>query len=225
VIPLTVALFAFFIVVSYLAVTLGALALEITGLDPETARFQALSAFTRSGFTTRESELAVRNPLRRRIISVLIILGNAGLVTIIGTFAASLVQGGDGSNILYLTGVALVLVITARLTRRLFTHGRLHEYLRRTMARTMGLRKEYPDEILYQARGYGLFRADISEASSLASKTLAESRLGERGVIVLAIEREDGLIPIPSAKEPILPGDSIVCYGNLERAASIVQNA
>jgi hypothetical protein len=225
VIPLTIALFAFFIVVSYLAVTLGALALEITGLDAETARFQALSAFTRSGFTTRESELAVRHPVRRRIISILIILGNAGLVTIIGTFAASLVRESSGSNFLYLSGVALGLVILARLTRRVFTHGRLHAYLRRAMAKTMGLRKEYPDEILYQARGYGLFRADICEESPLASRTLAESRLAEKGVIVLAIERDDGLIPIPSAREPILAGDSIVCYGDLERSASVIANA
>ena len=223
-IPLTVALFALFIVVSYLAVSLGALALEITGLDPETARFQALSAFTRSGFTTRESELAVRNPIRRRIISILIIIGNAGLVTIIGTFAASLVQGGGGFNILYLLGAAAGLVIFARFTRRLFMRGHLYRFLRNAMAKRMGLHKAYPDEILYQARGYGLFRADIAEGNPLVSRTLAESKLAEKGVIVLAIERKEGLIPIPSAAEPILAGDSVVCYGNLERSALVVQN-
>ena len=42
------------IIVSVLIVRAGAIALRMTGLDEKTASFQALSAFTRAGFTTRE---------------------------------------------------------------------------------------------------------------------------------------------------------------------------
>ena len=73
------------ILLSFLIIRAGAIALMMTGMDQERARFQALSAFSRAGFTTREAEMVVNNPRRRRIISWLIILGNAGLVAIIVT--------------------------------------------------------------------------------------------------------------------------------------------
>ncbi|GAI01774.1 unnamed protein product [marine sediment metagenome] len=41
-------------------------ALKLTGLDERTASFQALSALTGTGFTTRESELIISQPMRRR---------------------------------------------------------------------------------------------------------------------------------------------------------------
>ena len=69
------------VLVAYVIVVAGATAYELTGMDRETARFQALSAFTGTGFTTRVSELVVRHPARRRITSTLIILGYAGTAT------------------------------------------------------------------------------------------------------------------------------------------------
>src|SRR4029079_357113 len=86
--------------VSYLIVRVEALGLELTGVDRERANFQALSAFTNSGYTTKEAEEMVRHPVRRRIISVLMILGHAGMVTMIGSFASSLIQGNFGGTAL-----------------------------------------------------------------------------------------------------------------------------
>ncbi|MBU3958657.1 MAG: potassium transporter TrkA, partial [Candidatus Omnitrophica bacterium] len=56
------------IVLSIIVVRFGAIALELTGLSPEIASFQAQSAFSGAGFTTSESETIVTHPLRRRII-------------------------------------------------------------------------------------------------------------------------------------------------------------
>ena len=77
---------------SVLLIRLASVALRITGLTEESARFQALSAFTGAGFTTRESETVVNYPIRRRIISLLITVGNLGLVTVFATLVVSLVQ-------------------------------------------------------------------------------------------------------------------------------------
>ena len=63
------------ILLSFLIVRAGAIALMMTGVERQRANFQALSAFSRAGFTTREAELVINNPRRRRIISWLIILG------------------------------------------------------------------------------------------------------------------------------------------------------
>jgi Trk-type K+ transport system membrane component len=81
---------------SFLIVRAAAIALMMTGMDEKRARFQALSAFSGTGFTTKEAEFVVNNPLRRRIISWLMILGNAGIVTVIVTATSSLVTQVKG---------------------------------------------------------------------------------------------------------------------------------
>lgn len=52
---------------SSLIVRAAAIALMMTGMDEKRARFQALSAFSGTGFTTREAEFVINHPKRRRI--------------------------------------------------------------------------------------------------------------------------------------------------------------
>ena len=68
------------IFVSFLVVRAAAIALMMTGMEEKRARFQALSAFSGTGFTTRDAEIVVNNPRRRQIITWLMILGNAGIL-------------------------------------------------------------------------------------------------------------------------------------------------
>ncbi|NIM97357.1 MAG: hypothetical protein GTO24_04515 [candidate division Zixibacteria bacterium] len=78
------------IFVSFLIVRGAAIALMMTGMDEKRAKFQALSAFTGTGFTTKEAESVITHPSRRKIITWLMILGNAGIVTVIVTATSSL---------------------------------------------------------------------------------------------------------------------------------------
>jgi Trk-type K+ transport system membrane component len=52
-----------------LIVRAASIALMMTGMNQKRARFQALSAFTGTGFTTKEAESVMNHPLRRKIIS------------------------------------------------------------------------------------------------------------------------------------------------------------
>lgn len=79
------------ILFSFLIVRAGSIALVITGLDEKRARFQALSAFTGTGFTAHEAETVINYPKRRRIICVLMIMGNVGIVAVIVTLTSSIV--------------------------------------------------------------------------------------------------------------------------------------
>jgi Trk-type K+ transport system membrane component len=90
------------IAISFVMVRVGAVAFELTGIPWDQAKFQALSAFTNSGFTTRESEEITRHPVRRRIASILIVLGNAGLVAVVGGFASSLLNPQPFQSVLNL---------------------------------------------------------------------------------------------------------------------------
>jgi len=74
---------------------IAAVALQLTGLDKPTANFQALSALTGTGFTTKEAELVLNHPMRRRIISLLMITGNGGMVAVIAGLGRGLRYCGD----------------------------------------------------------------------------------------------------------------------------------
>jgi hypothetical protein len=91
--------------VSIFVVRVAAVALRITGLPENSSRFQALSAFTGTGFTTSEAEMVVNYPIRRRIVSLLMIIGNMGFVTVFATIVVSLVRtdGDVGAVIAQLT--------------------------------------------------------------------------------------------------------------------------
>jgi Trk-type K+ transport system membrane component len=70
-------------------VKLGSIAFQLTGMEPKMAMFQALSAFTNTGFTTSASEDVVQHRTRRVIASVLIIIGYIGIVGVIVTLIRS----------------------------------------------------------------------------------------------------------------------------------------
>jgi len=104
------AIFTLLLVVtlSLLVNRVASVALTFTGMSRDSARFQARSAFTGAGFTTLESEDIVNHPVRRRIIMLLMLLGNAGFVTIIATLLGSFV-GVQEDRPFPLEGVTLVL--------------------------------------------------------------------------------------------------------------------
>ena len=89
----------FVVVISLLIVRIATVALTLTGLSKELARFQARSAFTGSGFTTKESEQVMQHPVRRRIIMLLMLLGNAGIVTVISSLFLSLTSDSGGNDV------------------------------------------------------------------------------------------------------------------------------
>jgi len=61
------------VALSLLITRVATVALTLTGMSREAARFQARSAFSGVGFTTRESEQVMQHPVRRRIILLLIL--------------------------------------------------------------------------------------------------------------------------------------------------------
>src|SRR5919199_1873011 len=86
------------VVASLLITRVGAVALMLTGMSRESSRFQARSAFFGVGFTTAEAEAVVTHPVRRGIIAWLILLGNAGVVSVLGTLIISF--GGNHNDTL-----------------------------------------------------------------------------------------------------------------------------
>ncbi|MBU1084567.1 MAG: potassium transporter TrkA, partial [Candidatus Omnitrophica bacterium] len=103
------------IVISTFIVKIAAVALNLTGLDAKHSFFQALSAFTGTGFTTRDSEQVVGHDIRRRIIMILMILGNAGLVSVITTLMLSFRKGGFAPVLVNIVVILIAILLLIKI--------------------------------------------------------------------------------------------------------------
>lgn len=218
--------------ISFIIVRIGALAFELTGVEWSLAKFQALSCFSGTGFTTRESELIVSSPQRRRIASTLIVLGNAGLVTMIATFANTLrenplipkfnlpfIHVDISSKFLPWINLGIIIVVVYAIYK-LFTITRVAkiftEALRKQIVRQGLVKAVTFEELMVATGGYGISQIEISEGSPLAGKTLLESRLREHDISVLALEKNGETIPNPPPNTLFNTSDKIICFGKLE---------
>lgn len=205
------------ILISFLFVRASAIALMMTGLEKNKARFQALSAFSGTGFTTKEAEFVMKHPARRKIVTWLMIMGNAGIVMVIVTATSSLATSKGSQlpiNLLILAvGIFLIYKIA---TYRKFTK-RWESFIERKLIKSPAFEEAATEDLLHFLEGYGLVKKIISENSLLIGSSLSECKLNERGLLVLGIERGNKWIPTPKAKEKMQEGDGIIVYGPLDR--------
>jgi len=206
----------------FIAITLSLLitriateALTLTGLSRTSARFQARSAFTGTGFATSESEAIVQHPLRRRIVMWLMFLGNAGFITVISSLVLTFVSTSsaeDGvSRLFYLLIGIFVLWLLA--TNRAFNRV-LTRLVRKALRRWTDLDLQDYARLLHLKGKYQVTKIEVEEDNWLANKKLKELRLPDEGIAVLGIERRDRIyLGTPYGDTCIYPGDTLVVYG------------
>ena len=204
------------IFVSFLIVRAAAIALMMTGMDEKRAKFQALSAFSGTGFTTKEAEYVINHPKRRRIITWLMIMGNAGIVTVIVTATSSLVRSGGYQLPMYILLLAVGIFIIYRIVTNRGFIRRWEGFIEDKFVQSRTFEEDVTEDLLHFIEGYGLVRIIVAEDSPLAGSSLAEHKLTERDMLVLGIERGKNWIPIPKATEIIEDGDKVVAYGALK---------
>jgi hypothetical protein len=201
------------IAISFVVVRVGAVAFELTGIPWDQAKFQALSSFTNTGFTTREAEEIIRHPVRRRIASILIVLGNAGLVAVVGGFAGSLLNPQPFQSLLnlglILGGIGILVWIG---------HGRwLGRRLRRAaqgwLDRRYRLSAWSPRDLLRLDEGFALTRFVVPDESPALGRKLSELRLKDHVVQVLAVERGNDFRAVPRGEDRFQSGDRLVVFG------------
>jgi len=233
---MSVMLFIIVLAASFIVVRIGAVAFQLTGLEWSLAKFQSLSCFSGTGFTTKEAELVTGNKRRRRIASVLMVLGNAGLVTLIATVASAL--NPENTMLGWLSksffpslppwsvqwvnmGLIIIalFVVYKVFTNKKFTQ-KLTSYLRKKILKKEFFKPVSFEELLLMTGGYGITRLEVARGNSLIGKTLAESELRKNDITILAILRGDDTIPNPSANTKIQKSDELVLFGKLENIRS-----
>ena len=211
-------LFITVLIVSFIVVRTGAVAFHLTGLEWSMAKFQALSCFTATGFTTKEAELVTANRQRRRIASILIVLGHAGLVTAKG-WSIPLLPAAIPPGLLPWINLAII-VVAVYVIFKLFTNTkfvrRVTNALRERLVRRDIIQRVSFEELTVATGGYGVSKIQVARDSPVVDKTLVESKLRSLGITVLAIVRAGETIANPTADAKMVLGDELVCFGKLD---------
>jgi len=206
------------LVVSFLITRIASSALVHTGLSREVARFQARSALTGAGFTTTESERLVNHPVRRKILMVLMLVGNAGIITAMSSLILAFV-GQEQTTPLWLRIGLLVagLVILWTLATSRFVDRHLSRWIDRLLERYTRIEVRDFGSLLGLSDDYRIVERAVPAHDWLIDKTLAEVALPEEGVIVLAIQRANGaFLGTPRGEVQFLANDTLVLYGHLD---------
>jgi hypothetical protein len=204
------------ILISFIAVRIGAFALHLTGMDPDVAAFQALSAFSGTGFTTSEAERVVRHKSRRRVISVLIILGNAGLVAIVAALVASFTQvtGYSWFFIRIAIMIAGIYLLYRLIIRSRLVNGLL-DRLRKPLLKRIVIEAPPFEEILHIGGEWGVNLVTISKDSRYAGASVADITAAA-DVEVLGIDRADAFVSRPDGDVEIKGRDRLLVFGTTQ---------
>lgn len=210
--------------VSVFVVRIAAVALRLTGMPADVARFQARSAFSGAGFTTSESEAVVNHPIRRRLIGLLMLWGNIGLVTVIATFIVSFI-GTENSmtamsvQLFWLLGALALLWLIA-----------LNPYADRAMCkaiawlleRATSLGQRGPATLLQIGSDYSVAEHIVPDDGNLDELALLELCSRRPNVLILGVEHSDGRYSSGTELETkLLPGDRVVLYASDEEHGAL----
>jgi hypothetical protein len=208
------------VTIGFVIVRVATSALVLTGMSREMARFQARSAFFGVGFTTTEAEPVVSHPVRRRIVMWLMWLGNAGIVSVVGTLVLSFGGGHSQLQKVAIIGgglLALFLLARTRVVDRLLSGA-----IERLLERFTDLEARDYAGLLHVRGGYSIDELLVQEGDWVAGRSLGELHLRDEGVVVLGVDRRGGeYVGVPHGDTVIEPGDTLVLYGRSRRIAEL----
>ncbi len=205
----------FVIVLASLIVTrVATVMLTLTGMSRESARFQARSAFSGAGFTTRESEAVVNHPVRRRIIMSLILLGNAGIVSTVAAFLLSFTQASGGETLQRLGILMIGMFVLWRLAASAIADRALSRVIERSLRRFTDLDVRDYAGLLRLNENWVVGEIVVEPGDWICDVPITELRLPDEGVLILGIERSDGRwVGAPKDDARLHPGDLVLLYG------------
>ena len=210
------------IFISFVIVRIGGFALQLTGIEAEIARFQALSAFSGTGFTTREAERVVGHRTRRRIVTILIILGNAGTVTVIATLVASFTQ--VGGYVWFFIRLAIIIggiFALYQLIMRSSVGQRIVDRMQRPFVERILRTSPATEEIFHVERDWAISLATIKGSSKSIGLSVADITAGG-DIEILGINRAGTYLTKPDRDEKIVEGDRLLVYANRKSVKKIL---
>ena len=198
----------------------GSVALEATGMERKKARFQALSALTGTGFTTREAEEIVGHPRRRLIATWLMFLGSVGIILFLLILLVILLVGVKPAKptspvLIILSAIPPIILIVLYWIGVLDKLGTL---IVNWLKRSSYFTSEFSiKEIVHQSGDYSIARLTVGRKAPEVGCKIGDIDLAKQDIRILAIERGDRTLAFPEAKEMVQAGDHLLCYGKTEK--------
>lgn len=205
------------VLMSLLIVRVATVALSLTGMSRESARFQARSALTGVGFTTSEAEDVVIHPVRRRIVGGLMLLGSAGLVTAVSSLILSF--GGTHNTERLQRGLVLVagLGFLWAVSRSRWVDRRLATLIGRIL-RWRGYDVRDYGRLLALQGDWAVSELVVEPGDWIAGRTLRQLKLRDEHIDVLGIQKPNGeYFGVPHGDRRIEPDDVLILYSTEER--------
>ena len=198
-----------------LASRVATVVLMATGVPVDVARFQARSVLTGVGYTTRESESVVNHPIRRRIILNLMLVGNAGFVTIMASVILTFAGTAGGAEALRRLAIILLGMAPIFLVAR---SDRFAAWLSRVIARSLDRWSDLDLRVMVHlmqlTHDYAVSELQVQPGDWVAGKQLIDLGLPDEGVLVLGVQCADGsFIGAPRGGTVINVYDMLVLYG------------
>lgn len=202
---------------SIVVVRITAVALRLTGMPADIARFQARSAFTGAGFTTSESEAVVNHPIRRRLISLLMLWGNVGFITVLATFIVSFVAAENSMEavsrqLLWLLGAIALLWFIAL---NPMADQAMCKSINWLLQHTTALGQSGPTMLLQVTGAYSVAEHTVLSGNRLDATMLSDLCPAQGSFLILGIEQDDGIYSsAPGLDTRLVAGDRVVLYGS-----------
>jgi len=206
------------LILSLVATRIATVALSLTGLSRELARFQARSAFSGCGYTSAETEKIMNHPVRRRIIMTLMLLGNAGIVTAVSALVLAFVSTEEKSDLWVRVAViaAGVVGLWVFASSQWMTRW-MERFIRRALQTWTKLEIRDYASLLRLSDDFAVSEVRVEDTDWVVGKTLAELNLHGEGITVLGIQRSDGgYVGVPTGGSSVHAGDVLLLYGQAE---------
>ncbi|MCR5350558.1 MAG: TrkA C-terminal domain-containing protein [Acholeplasmatales bacterium] len=200
-----------------------------TGLTKGKSRYQAISLFTNCGFTTSESELITSNKTRRRLATLLMIIGHVFSVIIVSLVVAlfsSLNFSDVKSNIIIIAiviavffGIVLVfnLPFVSKPIQKLFENLATKRVLKKSKNNIITVLDNYGKQSLVEIYLYWV-------PSILNDKSLLDAGLKRNyDLNLITIKRKNKIVDV-NAETIIQKMDKIIIFGNIEVIEDIFKN-
>ncbi|ELC8443871.1 TrkA C-terminal domain-containing protein [Clostridium perfringens] len=215
--------FILFLMIFLIIVDFFAILFRLTGVPIEKARFQVTSLLTGTGFTTKESEIIVQHPTRRKLAVWLMGFSYASTATII-SFAVNIIT----SSVIDVGSIAIIVLFIVFI---LFFHkSSLLEKLENKIEKFIVQSKIWDKlnskhiTLITHTRGFGVYEIYLSSKATIIGKNIRDSGLKPMEIEVLNIDKGDKFINFPTPDYVFETYDKITVYGNLKNIKSMFEH-
>lgn len=202
---------------------------RLTGMTKSKSKFQVISLFTNSGYTTEESELVMSNEWRRRLATSTMLVGYALNVTVIGVLINIIMTLNSAASadvwrfIIILGSFLLFLFLIARVR---FIDQFIQQLIRSVAIRLFYRPKENILEILERYEEFTLAEIHIKKLPErYIDKTLKEMDLKPvYSLQIVAIKRGGKVLATVGGEEKIYEQDVLIISGSIKNMKEVFIN-